>query len=185
MNENIRLLVYCLNKSFLETEEQIRQYTDKDRYDVYYYVSDLVHRIMDCYDRIKKEDCGLVEWEIVQGIRFVNNCLKHNPSLVFFHWSEGGPTIFPIKLDGKTVFACQRWANLDYVKVDPKFSRIFDKQKEAYRKFFEGKIILFTLRYLVERINNAHMILNPIPFGNDDLLQYTLGLNWEEVMLRK
>ena len=47
MNElkNTETLVYCLNKSFLETEYNLRMLKDEDKKEAYYYVSDMVHRL--------------------------------------------------------------------------------------------------------------------------------------------
>lgn len=183
MNEikNVETLVYCLNKSFIETENNLRCLTSDDEKEAYYYVSDMVHRIIDCYDRVPVEKYDELEKGVVSGLRFVNNCLKHNPSLKYIHWCESEATTLPILMDGKTSSYCHRWSDLDYVKLDGKLQSQSLKQQQNYNAYWKGKVVLYTFRYLVCRIIKKHMILNNIPFQDVYILKYSLGQEWSKV----
>lgn len=179
-----QILVYCLNKDFLNAEDKVVTFRKEEQLENYYYISALVHRIIDCYDRIPQENYDNIEINLVSGLRFINNCLKHDPSLELFHFGDGMSTTFPIRLDGKAVFNCQIWASLDYLKPDAKRKNQNKTQKNNYDKYFKGKAILYTLRYFVERINNVHMHLNEIPFADNDYLRSTLGHDWEQIFIK-
>lgn len=186
MNElkNTETLVYCLNKSFVETEYNLRMLKDEDNKEAYYYVSDTVHRIIDCYDRIPGERYDSTEKIIVSGLRFVNNCLKHNPSLEFVHWCEEKATTLPILMDEKTSSFCHRWCDLDYVILDEKFQSQSKTQRENYNKYWKNKVVLYTFRYFVYQINKKHMVLSEIPFMDTHILKYTLNKEWEGIFTK-
>lgn len=180
---SFNVLVYSLNKAFVEMEDILPTLGFK-REEVYYYVSNVISRIINCYDRISlnKQD---EEYRFVLALRYVNNCLKHNPSLKLFHCEIGGASTWPMRADGKGLYTLHVWASLDDVTVQQKFYNSFESQRKEYKKYLKGKSILYTLRYYVNQINLVHMPCNEIPFADDYCLQYAFEHDWKIILLEK
>lgn len=178
---NVETLVYCLNKSFIIAEQNLRKMTINDKKETYYYISDMVHRLIDCFDRLGRLD-GL-DNDIVLGLHGLNNLLKHNPSLDFFHWCESDVTTLPILMDGKTSEYIQKWSNIDYVKIKPKYEKNERKKIELYNLYWKDKIVLYTFRYCIKQINYKYMRLDSIPFIDNFILKYTLEEDWKDIFV--
>lgn len=180
-NKNVELVVYSFNKDFLNAEDGLRKLTNSecDKMEAYFYISALLHRAMDCYDRISNLEKK--EKDIVLGFKYANNCLKHNPSLSFFHYEVSEATLFPILLDGKTSSFYHCWSSLDYVELEKGREKINTSQRAMYKKYLEGKAVLHTFRYLVRQINLCHMQIKENPFNDNYLYKYAINYDWEKI----
>ena len=179
---NVETLVYALNKSHLQLEDVLPS-LGENRKEVYYYVSETISRIINCYDRVKNLDSK--EFDFLIALKFVNNCLKHNPSLQFFHSEIHEATTIPIKLDGKDKDVIHIWDSLDKVEIVGRQKDISIKQREAYKKYLKGKEILYTLRYYVNRINTTHMKCEGVVDLKIYIWKSIIEGDWSTVLLGK
>lgn len=146
---NLNMLMYSMNKS-LEEVENAYNASMHDENEIFFRVGSCLHWIVDCYDRLRNVNKNEEDREWFDGIRGVNNCLKHEITLKKIQGKRGGkkyPYRYPYSYSVYYAFE-----SLD------EMPNMIKKQKEAYNIHIAGKNVLFVLRKSVETINHYYEV---------------------------
>ena len=140
----------CMKTEYNKMEDMCAEIGAYSELQVFHQVGNMLHWMMDYYDR---KDKVLVlkesEKQLFLGIKFVNNCLKHNISFITYQERESGYTTFPMKLDGKGCFYCYVWKDMNYL---PSNSYHHKDQFDAYMKECCGRPLILIVRSCMEII---------------------------------
>lgn len=99
-----KMFIYGINKSFDELKEVLEKANadlndEKLKKEVNFRLGTFLHWIVDCYDRLPREEIGQQERSFFSGLKYANNKLKHDPSIVKMCQRTGGfsfPMEFPL-----------------------------------------------------------------------------------------
>lgn len=136
-------ILYSLKSEYLKTEEMCSGIGSYSEEQVFNQVGNLLHWLLDYADRVDFNNLNKQQRQVLKGIRFINNCLKHNTEIIDFKQKLNGCTTFPMKLDGSARFYCYAWADLSYL---PSNSYRHKDQYDAYMGICKGLPIIITFR---------------------------------------
>ena len=137
----IDLFKFSLDESFnemcLNIEQLNKKRTDKEYLlESNYRIGTFIHWIIDYYDRLK--ECKKIngsDKEFFSGIKFLNNALKHEKSIIKISQIQGGmtfPTTFP---------TCIPKFHFEFIKLNLT-NKKYEHQYELYCKYiFEKDVI--------------------------------------------
>ena len=119
--------------------------------EVFHQVGNLLHWIMDYLERYEREyKLPEKKKKVLSGIRFINNCLKHNEEFIDFKDRLSGCTTFPVKMDGTGAFFCYVWRDMSYLSRE---SYRYIDQFNAYQEVCMGVPIILIFRECMEVID--------------------------------
>lgn len=153
---------YVLSKSFEEMKAVI-EIAENDlnneelKKEVNYRIGNFLHSLFDYYERIEKQagiQIDRLDIKFFSGLRYANNKLKHDPSVLQVYQRTGGfsfPMSFPLSIE-TIVF---RWNDIVEEK-NPKYI----KQHDNYILNIQGKEIMQISEDALKRLKSANNIIN-------------------------
>jgi hypothetical protein len=141
-------LIHGLNRSF---DEMISACQEKNQMEFGYRLGNCLHWLIICRDRLDINEKS-IQHEILEGLKFANNCLKHNKRVFALQEMTGGfkiPAKFPTSFGIIYV-----WAPLEVNRNK--------YQMDKYNKYFKGKSITDTIQTQYQILQN--LIAEKEPF---------------------
>ena len=150
MFENKQMLLYSAQKTVNYISKVAAE--DADDKECFFAIGTALHWVTDSIDRIPEKQIKDEHKKIFSGLRFANNCLKHNRTFIKAHEAKGHTYPYDYPYDYGTHFI---WLSLDEVDVwDSK-----EKQRANYKNNFEGKNVFVTMSDIVNIIKEYYEIL--------------------------
>lgn len=148
--ENKEMLLYCAEKSVNAVRKAETGHTDKK--EVYFVIGTAIHWIVDCIDRIPKDQVKEEHKKIFSATRYANNCLKHNATFREAHEVKGLNYPYDYPYDYGTYFV---WDSLDEVYIQENK----ENQRKNYKEKLEGNRVFSTLLEILEDVRKYYVFL--------------------------
>lgn len=148
--ENKEMLLYCAEKSVNAVCKAEVDHADKK--EAYFVIGTAIHWIVDCIDRIPKEQVRDEHKKPFSAIRCANNCLKHNATFREAHKVKGLDYPYDYPYDYGTYFV---WDSLDKVYIQENK----ENQRKNYKEKLEGNRVFSTLLEILEDVREYYVFL--------------------------
>ena len=150
MIENKEMILYSAQKAVKHISKVGAENADDK--ECFFIIGTALHWVIDCIDRIPDTQIKEEHKKLFSGLRFANNCLKHNITFTKAHKAKGHGYPYDFPYDYGTHFI---WASLDEVNVwESK-----ENQRTNYKNNFEGKNVFITMSEIMSEIEKYYDIL--------------------------
>ncbi len=150
MVENKQMLLYSAQKSVDNISKLAIENADDE--ECYLVIGTALHWVIDCIDRIPEKQIKEEHKKLFSGLRFANNCLKHNITFQKAHKVENHryPYRYPYRYG--TYFV---WVPLDKVNIEENK----ENQRVNYKNNLEGKNVCVTMLNIMNIIKEYYETL--------------------------
>lgn len=146
MVENKQMLLYSAQKSVDNISKLAIENADDE--ECYLVIGTALHWVIDCIDRIPEKQIKEEHKKLFSGLRFANNCLKHNITFQKAHKVENHR--YPYRYG--TYFV---WVPLDKVNIEENK----ENQRVNYKNNLEGKNVCVTMLNIMNIIKEYYETL--------------------------
>lgn len=150
MIENKEMLLYSAQKAVKHISKVGAENADDK--ECFFIIGTALHWVIDCIDRIPDTQIKEEHKKLFSGLRFANNCLKHNITFTKAHKAKGHDYPYDFPYDYGTHFI---WTSLDEVNVLERK----ENQRMNYKNNFEGKNVFITMSEIMSEIEKYYEIL--------------------------
>ncbi|WP_195465066.1 hypothetical protein [Dorea longicatena] len=151
MIENKEKLLYSAQRAIKRISE-VEAENILDEKESFFVIGTALHWAIDCIDRIPDTQIMEEHKKLFSGLRFANNCLKHNITFTKAHKVRGHsyPYTYPYCYSMRFI-----WLSLD--EIDVWSSK--ENQRINYKNNFEGKNVYRTMSEIMNEIEKYYEIL--------------------------
>ena len=150
MVENKQMLLYSAQKSVDNISKLAIENADDE--ECYLVIGTALHWVIDCIDRIPEKQIKEEQKKLFSGLRFANNCLKHNITFQKAHKVENHRYPYRYSYRYGTYFV---WVPLDKVNIEENK----ENQRVNYKNNLEGKNVCVTMLNIMNIIKEYYETL--------------------------